>query len=128
MEEFGQSAADAGDRTVRARAEQFTGFRFGLFLLRGAAAAFAEVGGRSHAVHGLADRVEGDDPHRRRNDLAENLSDARFDVAHGLGIVFGQAAADIFEIVSQYAVGVFVEREGLRTDVYVYCLFHSRRS
>ena len=78
-------------------------------------------------MHRRAHRVEGDDAHGRGDDLAEYLGDAYLDVAHGFGVVFGQAAAYVVKITPEYTVSIFVEGESLRADIYVYCLFHSRR-
>ena len=129
MEEVGQPSADAGDRAVGARAVELAGFRLGFLVLLpgGVAAALAEVRGCPHSMHRRAHRVEGDDAHRRGDDLAEYLGNAYLDVAHGFGVVFGQAAAYVVKITPEYTVSIFVEGESLRADIYVYCLFHSRR-
>lgn len=115
------------ERSVREPVE-LAGFRLGFLVLLpgGVAAALAEVRGCPHSMHRRAHRVEGDDAHRRGDDLAEYLGNAYLDVAHGFGVV-SAAAAYVVKKNSEYTVSIFVEGESLRADIYVYCLFHSRR-
>ena len=42
-------------------------------------------------------------------------------------ILNNSAKKHVVKITPEYTVSIFVEGESLRADIYVYCLFHSRR-
>ena len=114
-----------------AQGRLFGGFGSGSFLgglgpLR--AAGFAEIGRTAHLGHRRTDDVERNDPHGRGDPLAEYLRHTGLDVAHRFGVTLRQTPPDVVEIAAQYPVGVLVEDECHGADVYVYSLFHGRKS